>query len=265
MASKRAIIATIGPASENTPTFFSMIEGRLDVVRLNFSWGSLDEKSQQINLVRKAEIEFKRKIPIIADLPGPRIQHGTAHGYTPSMEAVTAKDLEHMRFGIDNKVDYFAISFVGSAKDVLYARQKIREFGGNQKIIAKIERKAALDDLSNIIKEADAVMVARGDLGEELPVEQIPFAQRDIIATANRAGKPVIVATQMMLSMTKSRMPTRAEVSDVADAVIEGADAVMLSEETANGRHPKEAIEMMERIVAEAERHLPAHKAPLPL
>ncbi len=152
------------------------------------------------------------------------------------------------------------MSFVASARDVEHCREVIKQIGPRligpgPKIIAKIERKAAVEKIDEIIAAADAVMVARGDLGSEVPLEEIPFIQKMIIAKANAAGKPVVVATQMLLSMTERTEPTRAEVTDVEEAIMSGADAVMLSEETASGRFPVEAVAMMERSIAEAERH----------
>jgi pyruvate kinase len=132
----------------------------------------------------------------------------------------------------------------------------VHGFGGRQMVIAKIERAIALLSLEQIIAEADAVMIARGDLGNEVPLEQIPFIQDRIIKKARKAGKPVIVATQMLLSMVENLTPSRAEVTDVATAILEGADAVMLSDETAKGKYPVETVIMMEKIIIEAEKHL---------
>lgn len=153
-------------------------------------------------------------------------------------------------------MDYIAVSFVASSKDIIKCREIVKENNGKQKIIAKIERAIALENLDEIINEADAVMVARGDLGNDIPIEKVPFVQSDIVSRCKKAGKSVIVATQMMLSMTNNTVPTRAEVTDVAEAILEGADCVMLSEETANGKYPVEAVEIMEKVVLEAEKHL---------
>lgn len=161
-----------------------------------------------------------------------------------------------LKFGIEQNVDYVAMSFVGNAQDILKLRDEMKKNGKIIPIIAKIERKIALDNIDEIIKTADAIMIARGDLGNEIPLEQIPFIEKDIIEKCKKAKKPVIVATQMMFSMTENPLPTRAEVTDVAYAIINGADAVMLSEESATGHHPLEAVEMMERGILEAERHL---------
>lgn len=257
MASKAQIVATIGPASESNKIFFSMILNQVDVVRLNFSWGDYEEKINQIKDVRAAEKRFGRKIVIIQDLPGPRIQKKDNHTYDKDSKiCLTEKDKEHIKFGVGQGVDYIALSFVGSANDVMCGREAIKEFGGKQRIIAKIERKLAFENLDEIIKVSDAVMVARGDLGNEFPLEKIPFVQSEIVKKANKAGKPVIVATQMLLSMTEHPTPTRAEVTDVTQAILEGADAVMLSEETSAGKYPIEAVAMMEKILLETEGHM---------
>ena len=130
-------------------------------------------------------------------------------------------------------------------------------YNGKQKIIAKIERQKALENFDEILEASDAIMFARGDLGNEVPIEKIPFIQSEIIKKANLAMKPVIVATQMLTSMVKSPTPTRAEVTDVANAILQGADCVMLSEETSIGKYPVETIQIMEKIVLEAEKHVP--------
>ncbi len=257
--SRAQIVTTLGPASSNDKVFFDMVVHQADVARLNFAWGSYDEKASQIAVVRAAEKKFGRRIPIVADLPGPRVQRADkgdqGHTYQKDIKVLTDIDIDHMRFCIERNVDYFALSFIGSAKDVENARAAVKKLGGRQPLIAKIERKAALDDLEAIVLAADAIMVARGDLGTEIPLEQIPFAQARIIALANGAGKPVITATEMLLTMKDNPRPTRAEVTDVANAILQGSDAVMLSEETSVGKYPVETVAMMERIAVEAEKH----------
>lgn len=256
LGSRAQILATLGPNVKTVGDVEKMISAGMNAVRLNFSWGTLDEHAEYIRLTRAAAKNLHRDIPIIIDLPGPRIQEIYGHTYNKeTVVAITEKDVEFIKFGIDQKVDYFAVSFVGSAQDILYAKKLIQENGGIQKIIAKIERKVALENLDEIIKESDAVMIARGDLGSEVPLEQIPFVEKEIIDKCNAAGKPVITATQMMLSMIENTTPTRAEVTDVSYAILEGSDVVMLSDETAQGKHPLEVIMEMEKIVAEAEKH----------
>ncbi|HEU5114807.1 MAG TPA: pyruvate kinase [Candidatus Paceibacterota bacterium] len=256
MASKADIVTTLGPASSNTEAFFKMVESGADIARLNFAWGSYEEKAAQIEVVRAAEKRFGKRIPIIADLPGPRTQHVRGHTYTKDIPVTTEMDIEHMKFCVKHGVELIALSFIGSAKDVEGARAALKNVGGTQPLIAKIERKAALDNIEAVIKAADAIMVARGDLVSEIPIETLPFAQKRIIEAANAAKKPVITATEMLLSMKDNPLPTRAEVTDVANAILQGSDAVMLSEETSVGKHPSEAVAMMEKITLEAEKHI---------
>lgn len=255
--SKVQIVATVGPASSDIETLAHMVEHGLDVVRFNFSWPEFEERKAQMVRIRELEKKHGRRIPIVMDIPGPRIADGEGHTYNrENPEILTEYDRQCIIFGIEHGIDYIALSFVGDAEDVTKCRDFIEHSGGNQKIIAKIERKKALENLSKILGVADAIMIARGDLGNEIPLEQIPFIEKEIIRACNDAGKPVITATQMMISMTENPTPTRAEVTDVAYAVLEGSDAVMLSEETAKGINPDEAVAMMERVVVESEKHL---------
>jgi pyruvate kinase len=176
-----------------------------------------------------------------------------------SIPALTPKDRRDLAWGLDHGVDWVAISFVKSAADVKQLKRLIAKelpTGKRPKVVAKIEKHEAVTDLDSIITEADGVMVARGDLGVETDAAEVPFIQKEIINRANRAGKPVITATQMLESMVEHVRPTRAEVSDVANAVLDGTDAVMLSEESAVGEHPVEAVRIMRRVVEDAERHL---------
>ncbi len=176
---------------------------------------------------------------------------------TLNVAAVTDRDLEFLEFGIEHGVDYVALSFVRSAGDVVRAKAFITKLGAQVPVIAKIEKHEALEDLAAIIKASDGIMVARGDLGIEIPIETVPIVQKRIIAECNRSGKPVVTATQMLESMIGSSRPTRAEVTDVANAIFDGTDAVMLSGETAIGRYPTEAVRMMAEIAREAERAYP--------
>lgn len=162
------------------------------------------------------------------------------------------KDLSDLSFGLDHGVEYVGLSFVRSADDVRQARDEVRR-RGDALIIAKIETQAALDHFDQILAEADGVMIARGDLSIETPFSRVPVLQKQLIMKANRAAKPVITATQMLYSMMSSPRPTRAEVADVANAVMDGSDAVMLSEETAIGDDPERALEVMDRIVRDTE------------
>jgi pyruvate kinase len=174
-----------------------------------------------------------------------------------ALDAVTDRDLEHLAFGLDKGVDAVAVSFVRSAHDVERVKRAIHDRGKRIPVIAKIEKHEALDAIEEIIDAADAIMVARGDLGIEVPLEQVPLLQKDIIARANRVSKPVITATQMLESMIASPRPTRAETSDVANAILDGTDAVMLSGETARGRYPVEAVRFMATIAQQVESSYP--------
>ena len=173
-------------------------------------------------------------------------------GVQVSAPTLTEKDLVDIQFAIMHELDYLALSFVRRPEDMATLRALVPK---GMLLIAKIEKDSALEDIENILKASDAVMVARGDLGVELPFELVPIAQKRIIALANRYGRPVITATQMLESMIENPRPTRAEASDVANAIFDGTDAVMLSAETAAGAYPRLAVEAMVRIAAEAERH----------
>jgi pyruvate kinase len=177
-------------------------------------------------------------------------------GSVISEPTLSEKDRDDLRFGIAQRMDYVALSFVRSPQDIVVARELIGECGGDVPVIAKIERPEAVDCLDAILDEADGVMIARGDLGVEMGPEAVPLLQKRIIATANRRRRLVITATQMLESMTQHPGPTRAEASDVANAVFDGTDAVMLSAETAAGRYPVEAVQVMDRIVTAAEKGL---------
>jgi pyruvate kinase len=176
-------------------------------------------------------------------------------GVAVSVPALSEKDEADLRFALSLSVDFIALSFVRDAKDVEDVRQVMREVGVLLPVIAKIEKPQAIDNLEEIIDAFDGFMVARGDLGVECPLEEVPFLQKQIIDRARLNAKPVIVATQMLESMIGSPSPTRAETSDVANAVLDGADAVMLSGETSVGEHPIHTVETMARIVTATERH----------
>jgi pyruvate kinase len=174
-------------------------------------------------------------------------------GVEVSAPALSEKDRADLAFAVAHGVDFIALSFVRKPSDVEELRTALRDLGSDAQIVAKLEKPEALADLDGLLAVTDAVMVARGDLGVEMPPEQVPIAQKRIIARCMAFRKPVIVATQMLESMCTSPRPTRAEVADVANAVLDGADAVMLSEETAAGQYPVEAVRMMDAIVREAE------------
>jgi pyruvate kinase len=177
---------------------------------------------------------------------------------TVSLPAVSEEDIALMDAGLDMRLDFFALSFVRRREDLDPVREHLRERGvPDVPLIAKVEKPQAAANGEEIIDAADGIMIARGDLGIELPIEEVPLVQKRLLAVAGRRAKPTITATQMLESMVHSTRPTRAEVADVANAIFDGTDAVMLSQETAVGRHPVLAVEMMASIAETAERELP--------
>jgi pyruvate kinase len=331
------IVATLGPASQDSATLERMIEAGMNVARLNFSHGTHDEYRELILRIRAAATKLGKPLCILQDLQGPKIRVGDLapagvtltrgdsitlttgagdNGSIPvdfselprfvqkggrillddgrlelratavkkdSVQAevvicgvlksnkginlpgaqidvpgLTPKDEEDLVKGLEFGVDMVAISFVRSADDVKRVRASIIKHAPERAatpIIAKLERPEALENLTSIVEAASGVMVARGDLGVELPPEMVPIAQKQIIDEANQQGKLVITATQMLESMILNPRPTRAEASDVANAIFDGTDAVMLSGETAVGKYPVETIAIMEAIILEAESH----------
>jgi pyruvate kinase len=203
---------------------------------------------------------------VVLDVDAPRVTarvlHGgklTSHkginlpGVHVSAPSITDKDCEDVAFAVKQELEYLALSFVRKADDITQLRSMIPK---EMLVVAKIEKDSALENIESIVKATDVVMVARGDLGVELPFEEVPFAQKRIISLCNRLGRPVITATQMLESMITHPRPTRAEASDVANAILDGTDAVMLSAETAAGQYPRLAVEAMSRIIHEIERHV---------
>ena len=170
-----------------------------------------------------------------------------------SLPCITEKDAVDLAYALEQDVDWIGLSFVRNAQDIVELRERIEAEGKHTRIIAKIEKPEALEDLNGILEETDAVMIARGDLGVEIPKQEVPLVQKDIIQRCMHMGKPVIVATQMMESMIEASVPTRAEVNDVANAVLDGADAVMLSAETSVGAYPVEAVTAMTDIIESME------------
>jgi len=192
-----------------------------------------------------------------------------APGVRLSETVPTEKDLVSIAFGIEHHVDWFALSFVRTVEEVTHLRWILREKGSDIPIITKIEKKEALEDLSGILGVSDAVMIARGDLGLEVPIQQVPLIQKDVIRAALKASKPVITATQMLESMIQNPRPTRAEAADIANAVFDGTDAVMLSGETASGKYPVESVRTMAEVAEASEARIDyaarfAEEAPQP-
>lgn len=248
------IIATIGPSSGDEATVSELLAFGMDVARINFSHGTHESNGSYIKAIRAAAEKGGKPIPIIQDLAGPRGKTDEGHAFDSAKAEITEKDVADLVFGISQSVEYIAQSYVGSATDVEAMRGEIEKRGANTPIIAKIERAEAVANIDDIIKTADAIMIARGDLGLAVPIEELPFIERDIIARCKKAGKPVIVATEMLFSMVDRPTPTRAEVTDVAYAILCGADVIMLSDETAKGKYPREAVAVMEKIANRAER-----------
>jgi len=209
---------------------------------------------------------------IAMDVDAPRVVTRVVHGgpinphkglnlpgVQVSAPSITEKDISDIHFAVEHDLDYLALSFVRRAADIEQLRAMIPR---GLLIVAKIEKDVALMNIESILQASDGVMVARGDLGVELPFEEVPGAQKRIISLANRMGRPVITATQMLESMIENPRPTRAEASDVANAILDGTDAVMLSAETAAGAYPRLAVEAMRRIITQVERHPPARMLP---
>ena len=215
----------------------------------------LSDGDVELEVIRTTEEDVHCQVITGGTLASRKGVHLPARSITAA--AFTDKDRDDLAFGLRYGVDYVALSFVRTAADVLEVRGMIKDHGSTVPLIAKIETQPALTNIDEIIDSVDGVMVARGDLGVAIPLATVPRLQKMLIGKANRAGKPVITATQMLRSMQDSPRPTRAEVTDVANAVLDGTDAVMLSEETAIGRFPLESVTMMAAIAADAESSFP--------
>ena len=331
------IVCTVGPATESAERLRQIIEVGADVLRLNFSHGTLDEHQATVRRIRAIAAEVGKPVAILQDLPGPKIRIGTFRdgsiqlsmggrftlttadvpgdqervsvnypqlpseirpgqtllladgmielqieavappeihcrvvlggalssrkGVTVprgalSLAAFTEQDQTLLLSGLKMGVDLAALSFVRSSTDIASARQFLEARQADLPLMAKIEKLEALEVLDDIIAAVDYVMIARGDLGVEIPLAEVPLIQKDLIVKAIGAGKPIVTATQMLRSMVDSPRPTRAEAADVANAVLDGSDAVMLSEESAVGAYPIEAVRVLAQIVETAEKRL---------
>ena len=328
---KSKIICTLGPASNTEKVLKKMMLSGMDVVRLNFSHGTLTEHLGRIRLVRKLSKKYRRHIKILGDLEGYRIRIGALKAGSPiavkkrqtiwlttrkilgkdsiipfdykgllesikkgshiyiddgnialiveghekdslmtkvvipgsigerkginmpdvhlDFKGLTVKDAAHIRFCMENRLDFIAQSFVRSEDDILALRREMSCYSHKCGVIAKIENREGIKNIDSIIDVCDGIMVARGDMGISIPIYEVPVVQKEIIKKCNMAKKFVITATQMLESMTENRMPTRAEVSDVANAILDGSDYVMLSAESAVGLYPVECVEMMNKII----------------
>jgi len=249
------IVATIGPASKELAVMQSMMQAGMSIARLNFSWGTHAEHRQFVETIRAAATLTSAVVPIIQDLSGPRVQEGVTHTFNSDATVITEKDRSDIEAVADLSIEYVALSFVKNAADITQLRSLLAAAGSTAKVIAKIERKEALEQLDEIIAAADGIMIARGDLGDAIPFETLPFIKKDILAKCRAANTPAIVATDMLTSMIKHSKPSRADVSDIAHAVLDGASATMLSNETAIGDFPVETIAVMRKVVTEASRH----------
>jgi pyruvate kinase len=212
----------------------------------------LDDGFIQLSVLGKAKNALRTKViegGLLRDKKGVNLP-----GVKISVTSFTGKDQKDLLFGIDMNVDYVAISFVRDASDIRKVKEWLKHRKQQIPLIAKIEKPEALHNIEEILSDADGIMVARGDLGVEIPPEEVPLIQKELIDEANKRGKIVITATQMLESMTEHLRPTRAETTDVANAVIDGTDALMLSAETATGKYPVEAVRMMDRIIGHTER-----------
>lgn len=214
----------------------------------------LDDGAIQLKVLQVQDTEIKCKVMVGGMLAENRGL--VVPGRNISVPFFTSTLREHLLFAIEQQVDYIALSFVGDADDVSGVRAILEEKNGGKPIIAKIERGSAVEKFDYILKVSDGIMVARGDLGVDIPLAKVPLVQKQIIRKCNRAGKPVITATQMLESMVNAPSPTRAEVSDVANAIFDGTDVIMLSAETSIGKFPVEAVKMMAKVAQEAESKL---------
>jgi pyruvate kinase len=331
------IVCTLGPSSSEPSQIKALILAGMNVARLNFAHGTVQDHADRFRTVRAISRQTGIPVGILQDLPGPKLRVGPLNrpivrlrpgtkfrlttrkvvggreqasvshqalvkavkrgdliyladgsiklevanvsaddvscrvlvggdlssgkginvpGIDLGLPALSGKDVENLRAGVHLGVDFVGVSFVQRPEDVRRAKQLVRRYGSRTSVLAKIEKPRAVERIEEIVASADGVIIARGDLGVELPVEQVPVVQKKIIALCNRSGKPVVTATQMLQSMLSTPRPTRAEVSDIANAIYDGTDAVMLSEETAIGRYPIEAVRVMKRVAASTEMDL---------
>jgi pyruvate kinase len=241
------IVCTLGPASKSPDVIEGMLKAGMDIARFNLAHGTLAEHGQLVDKVRQLSQKLKLNTGILLDLPGFKRKSG-------NIREVFG---EHLRFALSQNATFVALSFISSASQVKGVKELLTEMHTDIPLIVKIEKAGGLEEADAILELCEGIMVARGDLGLQIKIEKVPLAQKQLIKKANHCGKPVITATQMLESMVESPTPTRAEATDVANAVLDGTDAVMTSEETAIGKHPVEAVETMARIVLEVEPAIP--------
>jgi pyruvate kinase len=241
------IVCTLGPASSSPQVMERMLRAGMDIARFNLAYGTLEEHGRLIAEVRSLSQKLKLPLGVLLDLPGLKQRRG-------NIRSVFG---QHLDFAFSQNADFVALSFISSVRQVREVKQLLRNMNADIPVIVKIEEARALEEIGALLEVGEGIMVARGDLALDISIEKVPTAQKQLIAEANRRGKPVITATQMLESMVRSASPTRAEATDVANAVLDGSDALMLSEETAAGGYPVEATETMVRIALEAEAILP--------
>jgi pyruvate kinase len=226
------IIATIGPASEKFGTICKLIELGVDVFRLNLKHNTLDWHQKMIKRIKEAMKRTNKPVGILLDFPDLDLK----------------KSLKRFSLAIKEEIDFIAISLINEKRDIETLKKWAKGMSFSPTILAKIETQKALKNLDSIIEASAGVMVARGDLGKAIPIEQVPYYQKLIIRKCIEKGKPVVTATQMLATMVENPFPTRAEVSDVANTILDYTDAVTLSEETAVGKYPFEAVKTMKKI-----------------
>ncbi|MBI3930623.1 MAG: pyruvate kinase [Chloroflexi bacterium] len=241
------IVSTLGPASSSPEVIQKLLKGGMDMARLNLAYGTLEEHRRLIAEVRRLSQKLRLPTGILLDLPGSKYRSGD----------VKTLFSQHLDFAASQGVDFVALSFISSARQVKEVKELLQKMNVDIPVIVKIEEAPALERSSSLLEASEGIMVARGDLALNISIEKVPVAQKQLIREANLCGKPVITATQMLMSMVESATPTRAEATDVANAVLDGSDALMLSEETAIGSYPVAAVETMVRIALEAETVFP--------
>jgi pyruvate kinase len=241
------IVCTLGPATDSYEQIKALVDAGMDVARFALGYEGRGEHEERYRWVRKAADETGRSVGVLADLRGP------VSGPGPVLSPADEADL---RWAVRTGFDVVALSFVRSGRDIEAVHRVMDEEGRRLPVLAKVEKPQAVAAIEDVVAAFDGIMVARGDLGVEMPLEHVPIVQKRAVRLAKRNAKPVVVATQMLDSMIEHARPTRAEVSDVANAVLDGTDAVMLSGETSVGRHPVEAVTTMARIVEAAEEDL---------
>jgi len=239
------------------------VEGNSKIVGTTYKSLSTDVRLGDYILIDDGKIELKVVEKIGSDVVTEVVNGGFIKSrkginlpHTPISEpSLTDKDRKDLLFGLEQEVEWIALSFVRSADDIRELKQIIKESGKDTRVIAKIEKPEALQNIDEIIQETDGLMVARGDLGVEIKMEDVPMIQKELVSKCNKANKPVIIATQMLESMIENPRPTRAETNDVANAVLDGGDAVMLSAETAAGKYPCESVRSMAKTIVSVEKH----------